>query len=516
MTSLGRTLERIALGLVGLGCLALVWYHRVVIDTAFVPAIIDEYWITVSARWINDGLLPYRDFLTFHFPGSYYLYALAERWLGGGMTALRALNSAVAVLCGVTLAAWFRMHGRGLAASMGVALLVSGPCLYLWPVLSPHLPGMLSFAVACVLLFRGKETWRPVSWLLAGALLFVAGWTMQTQAALAAATFAGALIAGVEGANRRRFAPWLVAGAVIPLAFWVVSMLSAGQWDAFLREAVSFVVHDGYKQSGGINDVSLFAQLAERVGREVGWGKLLVAGAAAACVLVMWLAPIAGLWQWRSTCRPLLLPAAISPLIFLSGRTDVHHAFYLCVPGLLLLATPRWDDRAGTLVRRLGLTATAAIAFVFFLATMPHLRGALQAGLTFGDDRAQAKDAIEALARLGVQPGDPVAVMPWAANLYYYGVVPGHRFTFVSPARSGYHGEREWQELREQMRASRTRWLAFYPASSAEGFLVDGRPASYLIADGTVASRVGRSGPVELWRLDPSGGGALDRPLSAP
>src|SRR5580765_5548806 len=129
--SLRRTLERIALGVVGLGCLALVWYHRVVIDTGLVPAIIDEYWITVSARWINEGLLPYRDFFQFHFPGSYYLYATAERGLGDGMTIARGLNSALALLLGLVLAIWFRMHGRGLAASMGVALLVSGPCFYL-------------------------------------------------------------------------------------------------------------------------------------------------------------------------------------------------------------------------------------------------------------------------------------------------------------------------------------------------------------------------------------------------
>src|SRR4030095_14044626 len=156
-----------------------VWSHRVVSDTALVPAIIDEYMITVSARWINEGLLPYRDFFQFHFPGSYDLYALAERWLGDGMTALRAVNSALAGLLGVTFAVWFRMHGRGLAASMGVALLVSGPCIYLWPVISPHLPGMLALAVACILLFRSTEVRRRAAWLLAGALLFIAGWTIQ-------------------------------------------------------------------------------------------------------------------------------------------------------------------------------------------------------------------------------------------------------------------------------------------------------------------------------------------------
>jgi hypothetical protein len=158
----------------------------------------------------------------------------------------------------------------------------------------------------------------------------------------------------------------------------------------------------------------------------------------------------------------------------------------------------------------------AGLAFVFFLATMPHLRGALQNGLSFRDDRASAKDAIEALARLGVDSADPVAVMPWAANLYYYGVVPGHRFVFVSPAQGGYQGEREWLELREQMRSSRTRWLAFYPASSAGGFLVDGRPAPYLIVEGTVPSLVGRSGPIELWRLDPASGASLTREPSVP
>src|SRR5262245_4587880 len=186
--TLDRPLERVALGVVALGCVALVWYHRVVIDTALVPPIIDEYWITVSARWINEGLLPYRDFFQFHFPGSYYVYAIAERCLGGGMTALRAVNGAVAVLLGVSLAVWFRMHGRGLAASLGVALLVSGPCIYLWPIITPHLPGMLALALACILLCRRTETWRRTTWLLAGALLFFAGWTIQTLAVLAVAT----------------------------------------------------------------------------------------------------------------------------------------------------------------------------------------------------------------------------------------------------------------------------------------------------------------------------------------
>ena len=497
-----RTLERIALGLVGLGCVALVWYHRVVIDTAFVPAIIDEYWIAVCARWINEGLLPYRDFFQFHFPGSYYLYAMAERSLGGGMTVLRALNSATALLLGGTLAVWFRMHGRGLAAALGVAVLVAGPCLSLWPIITPHLPGMLALALACLLLFRSAEPWRRGAWLTAGALLFFAGWTVQTLTVLAVATLMGALLGGIEGVTRRRWVPWVLAGAVVPLAVWVGSLLATGQWNPFLRQAVSFVVDDGYKQTGGINDVSLFAGLLDRVRHEVGWNKLVVAGAASACLAVLWLVPIAGLWRWRSTRRALLLPAAIAPLVFLTGRTDAHHAFYLCVPGLLILATLPWEGRGGPVLRGLGVTALAGFAFVFFLATMPHLRLALQAGLTFGDDAAPAKEAMEALARLGVAPGDPVAVMPWAANLYYYGVVPGHRFTFVSPANTGYHGEREWQELRQQMRASRTRWLAFYPASSAEGFLVDGRPARYLITDGTVPVRVGRSGPIELWRLD--------------
>ena len=66
------------------------------------------------------------------------------------------------------------------------------------------------------------------------------------------------------------------------------------------------------------------------------------------------------------------------------------------------------------------------------------------------------------------------------------------------------------------MRVSRTRWLAFYPATSAEEFLVDGRPPGYLIVDGTVPVRVGRSGPVELWRLDPAVGASLTGQPSGP
>jgi hypothetical protein len=499
-------LELLALGVVGLGCAALLWYHRVAIDTAFVPAIVDEYMLTVCARWINEGLLPYRDFFLFHFPGSYYLYAMAERCLGHGMTIARGLDSALCLLLGASLAVWFRMHGRGLAASMGVALLVAGPCFYLWPVVTPHPAGMLSLVVACILLFRRAQALRRTAWLLAGALLFFSGFTVQTQAVLAVATLAGALLAGIDGATRRQWAPWVVAGALLPLLIWLFSLVAAGQWSAFASQAVSFVVDDGYKQAGGVNDVNLSAQIADRMGREIGWGKLVFAGAASTCVVLLWVAPLVCSWPWRTTRRALLLPAVLAPLVFLSGRTDAHHAFYLCVPALLIVATPQFEGPGGQLARRLGLAALAATAFVFFLATMPHLRVALQAGLTMGDDRASAKGAIEALERLGVPSGDPVAVMPWAANLYYYDVVPGHRFTFVSPAQMGYQGEREWKEMREQMRRSRTRWLAFYPASSSSGFLADGRPAGYLLADGTVPVLVGRSGPIELWRLDPQPG----------
>jgi len=506
-----RTLQWVALSLVGLGCVALVWYHRIGVDTAYVPAIIDEYWVAVTARWINEGLLPYRDFFQFHFPGSYYLYALAERVVGDGMTALRAVQLAMALLLGASVALWFRMHGRSLAASLGTALLICGPCIHLWPILTPHPPGMLALAAGTVLLLRSVDRPQRALWLLSGLLLFLAAWTMQTFAVLALATFAGALLLGEGEISRRRWAPWVVAGAAVPLLLWIGSLLAGGQWHPFLRQAVSFVVNDGYKQAGGINDVNLFAQVAQRMEREVAWSKIVFGGAAAGSLFALFVGPVLGLIQWRSVRRSLLLPAAIAPLIFLAGRTDIHHAFYLSMPGLLILATPRWEGSFGRLLRRLGLVALVGVAFAFFLGSMPHLRLALQAEPSSRGD-ASAQAAVLALAELGVDPRDPVAVMPWAANLYHQGVVPGHRFAFVSPAATGYQGEREWHMLRDQMRSIGTRWLAFYPASSAAGFLIDGRPAGYLIGDGWNASRVGRSGPVELWRLDPVAGAALTDP----
>ena len=70
---LTRFFSRVAVGLVAAGFVSLLWYYRAIIDSALISPIIDEYWITVSARWIGDGLLPHRDFVLFHFSGRYYL-----------------------------------------------------------------------------------------------------------------------------------------------------------------------------------------------------------------------------------------------------------------------------------------------------------------------------------------------------------------------------------------------------------------------------------------------------------
>ena len=160
----------------------------------------------------------------------------------------------------------------------------------------------------------------------------------------------------------------------------------------------------------------------------------------------------------------------------------------------------------GRIFKRVALAGAAGLAFAFFLATLPHLRLTLQQDLDLPDDRMQVQPAMDALKSLGVSAGEPVAVLPWAANLYHHGVVPGHRFVFVSAEGAGYQGEREWRILREQIVASGTRWLAFYPASSADQFVVDGQLPEYLVIEGTVPRRVGRSGPIELWEYVPAPG----------
>ena len=293
LPSLQKLLERIALGMIVLGTISLVWYHHVLADTSLVKPIIDEYWIVVSASWINEGLKPYADFFQLHFPGSIYLYAAAERLFGSEMTAMRAVNSFIALLFGASLAGWFRLHGRGLSASIGVAFLVSGPCIYMWPIISPHLPGMLGLVLGSLLLFANFGGARRVVWLIAGALLFFAGWTAQTTAVLAVATLAGALLAGTGEAPRKSWVPWVFVGAALPFATWIYLLLASGHWNAFMEQALLFVVDEGYKQSGGINDVVLSANLAERLSREIGAGKLVYGGAAITSLFVLWVAPLA-------------------------------------------------------------------------------------------------------------------------------------------------------------------------------------------------------------------------------
>ena len=493
--------DRLSFGVIIAGAISLLWYHRAMIDTSIVPPIIDEYWVTISGRWIAEGLLPYRDFFQFHFPGALYLYAVAVAVLPDSMIAMRAVDSALALLLGLALFTWYRANGLGVAQSLGVAVFVAGPCFYLWPFITPHLPALLALAAGALLLMRSSS--RPrVAWFFAGAFLFFAAWSVQTNAVVVAALFAGALLFGIETAERRAWVPWVFAGAGIPTAVWLVSLLANGQWEPFLKQAVLFVVSDGYRQAGGVNDVSFFALVSERVGREQRWAaKAVFGGGALACFVILWAAPVLAIWRSSAARRVLLLPAVLAPLVYSMGRTDAHHAYYLALPGLLVLGAPERGRVVNPFSRTLVLVVAAVGAFAFAYASIYHLVVSLDRGLQFRDDRREMA-AVSALEELGVGRDEPVAVLPWAANLYWLGVPPGHRFPYVAPASEGYHGEREWQILREQMRAIGTRWVAIYPAHAADKFVSEGRLPAYLVGEDHTARLVGRNGPIELWHLD--------------
>jgi len=487
------------------GILSLFWFYRPWISSYQIPPIIDEYMVTMYARWVLDGLLPYRDFFSATFPGSFYFYAVIMKLLGSNMDVIRLINVLMVLLLGCLVLIWYRTRHHDWSVCMTAAFFVSGPCAYLWPIITYHIPAMISYTFACLLLFWphhnsvGDLVKKRIRWFASGVFFFCSGWCLQTYAALALMTLIGVMIFNINSIKRRTWLPWLLVGILLPCLIWFSMMIFSNQWHTFYGNTIEFIFQS-YRKSGNINDVPIIPMFQNRIQLETLLvGKTLVTLTSILILVLLFLAPFITLLSRFSVQRAFWFPSFMAPVIYLSGRTDSHHAFYLVIPAILMIST--CDQVRQNIEAEIGIsTFGATLGLLFFLISLPYLVSSTHLGFSFGQPPRREAAAVQALREMGVKHDEPVAVMPWASNLYMHGVIPGHRFAYLATPAQRFHRVQDWLKVQAQMQSQSVQWLAFYPASYRSAFQHRGMWAGFLQQNNRQLQYVGTRNGVELWK----------------
>lgn len=193
----------------------------------------DEGVTTLGASRVLQGEVPYRDFDTRHSPGSYYTAAAGLLVTGPSVTGMRLLMLLNTALLGLALYAVARELLPGRWPLVPWALFCWGG-LTQWPILSYHWMATLAYLVGVWAVLRER-------WTLAGALVGVTGWYLQTEGA---ALGLGALLLA-----RRNF-PRVLGGALASsLLLWLPPLVLAGPSAIFRDSVASMASHVPFNRS---------------------------------------------------------------------------------------------------------------------------------------------------------------------------------------------------------------------------------------------------------------------------
>jgi hypothetical protein len=232
------------------------------------PLWIDADCRLMMARAWDDGRAPYRDIVTFNFPGEIYLYWLIGRLFGWSRApvAIHAFDAAFLVAFGAALVLWSRRAlGRALPGALAfvaflwVYLGFGGPVVGQRDWFGPA----LAFAAVFALQTSGSRRARAVS-----ALLFAAGFVIRPHVVLFVPAALSAVLepkGGVRPATPRRdAAEWigLVAGGVV-LAF--VPLIAAGLVPDFVRSLSLAAPGGAYHDHDGERFGAMLATLRDEI-----------------------------------------------------------------------------------------------------------------------------------------------------------------------------------------------------------------------------------------------------------
>jgi hypothetical protein len=332
------------------------------------PLWIDADCRLMMARAWDDGRAPYRDIVTFNFPGEIYLYWLIGRLFGWSRApvAIHAFDAAFLVAFGAALVLWSRRAlGRALPGALAfvaflwVYLGFGGPVVGQRDWFGPA----LAFAAVFALQTSGSRRARAVS-----ALLFAAGFVIRPHVVLFVPAALSAVLepkGGVRPATPRRdAAEWigLVAGGVV-LAF--VPLIAAGLVPDFVRSLSLAAPGGAYHDHDGERFGAMLATLRD----EIAHAKNVVfpcASLGLAWGLRSRLRPLARTWAIASAGALLYAPLHPHPYAYLEIPLRVLTAVHAAIVVALVLAAQDWRPAA-------RVAAVAVAAWLAIPGTPRHL-----------------------------------------------------------------------------------------------------------------------------------------------
>jgi len=339
--------------------------------------------------WVDrpQGLeLVYRAALGLHLGSLVGLRALAA----GAAAAVIVLTGFVGLQIGATLTAW--------TAAILLACLGSSPWIESF-TLSGELLASLC-AVSSFLAFLRYLSGRRAEWLVAAGLLTGCA-VMTKQSGFDAGLAAGVYLLVVERRRSLAALATLLGSALVPIALGAGLASSPGAW---WSEVVA------YRWQG---DSIATGSIGHRLGQ--------LAGSLPAALIGLGLLAALAVYGWRRSPLLLRLWVAAAGLGVLAGGNFHAHYYVQLAPPLSLAAavglvqSPRLRPRLVGAVTAAGMVATAAVTAPLWFAAP-----ASQARAIWPADRHLVTDgAVASFLRGNTLPGQPVAVLWAAADVYY-------------------------------------------------------------------------------------------------
>lgn len=196
--------------------------------------IFDEGFIVSGAMLVNDGKLPYRDFLSVYGPGQYYVTAAIFSVLGEELRFARYLHVALLASLGLTTYVLAKQSSRGTAGPLLLLLGYIGIVMFAKPSVGyPAITATLFLLLGAFGLIKWADTFRADGLVLASCMIGIAGlfrWDFGIFGLLALA-FTLAIVMMQERGNTDRpipFISWAIAAlgpALLILAVIYIPLL---------------------------------------------------------------------------------------------------------------------------------------------------------------------------------------------------------------------------------------------------------------------------------------------------
>jgi len=475
-------------GLLGFLCNLPFWLQAGGLD--------DEGVTSLGAVRILQGEVPYRDFDTRHSPGSYYTAALGLAALGPTVTGVRVLMLLNTALLGLALYAVARELLPERWALVPWALFCWGG-LTQWPILSYHWMATLAWLAGVWAVLRGR-------WSLAGALVGLAGWYLQTEGV---ALGLGAL--ALAGRQAPRVLGWAVASSLV---LWLPVLVTAGPALIWHDSVAAMGTHVPFNRS----PYSL-RHLAEPAAAMLAqWSQgTLVWKANSLAYLGVWTCkyglyfPVlawgcwAGLRQGGKLRALVWLQVVLT--VALANRMDMLYQNYLTpVWYVLLLCVARHRAVA------VGLLLLFGVQYGFLCADAQTYAYPIQtpAGRLWSNSPGQAQGLNQLYGVAGqlTPPGTRTFAYPYAAAFYFLSQTRNAtRYPVLVPllypreAAERATREREGVPVIYRFGLATEVVASDYPTVSAADFGAELKAFDALLLEGYELQ--GTAGPAEIWRL---------------